>query len=334
MNSSVRRGQTTKGVWIAGEKNQQVLIIDCEGTDSKSRSEEDRGKFEHSSSLFALAMSDVLIVNMWTSDVGRYTASNYGVLKIVFEMNLKLFQQECAKKILIMLRDFDPKRNAREKIESMILSDIHKIWEEIKKPEKFKDSTPEKFFRFEFITLSHKVYLPEKFNSEVFELRQRLNSTHENYIFDHLSNQKGVPADGLKQYITQLWNDILNEKELNIPSQKEMLANYRCSEIKQNILNAHDAEFKEFTNLTSSKGDDSFIEKCKSIHDKMVEEYDKTASNYETKIYQNIRKQLEEAIYQRCYVCFLNQIKLLIPYIQKFMRSSLKNALKKGKIYN
>ena len=58
------------------------------------------------------------------------------------------------------------------------------------------------------------------------------------------------------------------------------------------------------------------------------------ADNYETKIYQNIRKQLEEAIYQRCYVCFLNQIKLLIPYIQKFMRSSLKNALKKGKIYN
>ena len=83
---------------MAGEKNQKVLIIDCEGTDSKSRSDDDRGKFEHSSSLFALAMSDVLIVNMWTSDVGRYTASNYGVLKIVFEMNLKLFQQECAKK--------------------------------------------------------------------------------------------------------------------------------------------------------------------------------------------------------------------------------------------
>ena len=155
---------------MAGEKNQKVLIIDCEGTDSKSRSDDDRGKFEHSSSLFALAMSDVLIVNMWTSDVGRYTASNYGVLKIVFEMNLKLFQQECAKKILIMLRDFDPKRNARDKIESMILSDIHKIWEEIKKPEKYKDSKPEQFFKFEFITLSHKVYLPDKFNSESSEL--------------------------------------------------------------------------------------------------------------------------------------------------------------------
>ena len=98
MNSTVRRGQTTKGVWIAADPRSRILIIDCEGTDSKSRSEKDRGRFEHSSSLFSLAMSDILIINMWTSDVGRYTASNYGVLKIVFEMNLKLFQQNTAKK--------------------------------------------------------------------------------------------------------------------------------------------------------------------------------------------------------------------------------------------
>ena len=113
-----------------------------------------------------------------------------------------------------MLRDFDPKRNARDKIESMILSEIHKIWDEIKKPEKYKDSKPEQFFKFEFITLSHKVYLPDKFNSEVMELRKRLNSSHENYLFDNLNAQKGVPADGLKQYITQLWTDILNENKI------------------------------------------------------------------------------------------------------------------------
>ena len=151
MDSQVRRGQTTKGVWMAGHKNNKILIFDCEGTDSKSRSEEDRGKFEHSSSLFSLAMSDVLIINMWTSDVGRYTASNYGVLKIVFEMNLKLFQQNYAKKILIILRDFDPSRNQKDKIEELILNDIHKIWSEIKIPEKYKGKKPEDFFSFEFL---------------------------------------------------------------------------------------------------------------------------------------------------------------------------------------
>ena len=42
------------------------MILDCEGTDSKERGE-DRFRFEHCSSLFALAMADVLIINMWTN---------------------------------------------------------------------------------------------------------------------------------------------------------------------------------------------------------------------------------------------------------------------------
>ena len=45
MDSSVRRGQTTKGVWVAADYKSKVFIIDCEGTVSKSRTEEDRGKF-------------------------------------------------------------------------------------------------------------------------------------------------------------------------------------------------------------------------------------------------------------------------------------------------
>ena len=93
MDSEEGIGQTTKGIWVAFNSKLKICILDCEGTDSKERGEE-RGKFEHCSSLFALELSDVLIINMWCSDVGRYTASNYGVLKIVFEMNMKLFQQE------------------------------------------------------------------------------------------------------------------------------------------------------------------------------------------------------------------------------------------------
>ena len=66
MSSSVGRGQTTKGVWAAFHVETKVFILDCEGTDSKERGEE-RHKFEHSSSLFCLAMADVLVINMWTN---------------------------------------------------------------------------------------------------------------------------------------------------------------------------------------------------------------------------------------------------------------------------
>ena len=105
MSDDIGRAQTTKGIWLAVNKEFNTIILDVEGTDSKERGD-DRLKFEQCSSLFTLAMSDVLMINMWTFDIGRYTASNYGVLKVVFEQNLKLFQQESEKKIIIVLRVF------------------------------------------------------------------------------------------------------------------------------------------------------------------------------------------------------------------------------------
>jgi hypothetical protein len=68
MNEEKGRGQTTQGIWTAMNLEYKVMILDCEGTDSKERGE-DRFKFEHCSSLFALAMADLLIINMWTNVV-------------------------------------------------------------------------------------------------------------------------------------------------------------------------------------------------------------------------------------------------------------------------
>ncbi len=98
----------------------------------------------------------------------------------------------------------------------MILNDINKIWEEIKKPEKFLNSTPKNFFKFEFITLHNKIYCPSDFEKDIDVLRSRLESTNENYIFSHIVKEKNIPSDGLMHYFKQIWGDIQNEKDLNI----------------------------------------------------------------------------------------------------------------------
>jgi hypothetical protein len=215
MNDEVGRGQTTKGIWVAENIPHRILILDCEGTDSKERGD-DRLKFEYCSSLFALAMADVLIINMWTSDVGRYTASNYHTLKIVFEMNMKLFQQECAKRILIVLRDFDENYDNKANITKMILEDIYKLWDEIKKPERYKDYTPNMLFEFEFITVAHKFMREDKFKSDILELRKRLESSDEKFLFSHVNGEKNVPAEGLAHYAENIWKDIVSNKDLKI----------------------------------------------------------------------------------------------------------------------
>ncbi len=209
------------------------------------------------------------------------------------------------------------------------MEDIHKIWSEIKIPEKYSGKVPENFFSFEFITLPHLIYREQDFKDEIVNLRKRLDKNDQNYFFNNLSSIKNVPADGLKQYVNQIWTDIMNDKDLDIPSQREMLANYRCTEIKNKILLSYDKEFKELYKLSLEKDIPDFKNICVELKDKICSEYEKQGSNYDKKVYENIYKQLAEQISQKLYLCFLNQIKLTIPKLQKFMRKELQKKLEK-----
>jgi hypothetical protein len=105
MNEEERR-QTTKGIWLSKNKNsssaasisgstgstamaENILVMDVEGTDGRERGEDQ--DFERKSALFALATSEILIVNIWETQVGLYHGANMGLLKTVFEVNLQLF---------------------------------------------------------------------------------------------------------------------------------------------------------------------------------------------------------------------------------------------------
>lgn len=79
MSQEKGRGQTTQGIWESNSLKFKCLILDCEGTDSSERGEE-RYKFEQCSSLFALAMADVLIINMWTN------VKNIIIIIIIYRM--------------------------------------------------------------------------------------------------------------------------------------------------------------------------------------------------------------------------------------------------------
>ncbi|KAG6753353.1 hypothetical protein POTOM_043413 [Populus tomentosa] len=59
------RRQTTKGIWIAkcSDIDPFTIAMDFEGTDSNERGEDDTA-FEKQSTLFALAIADVVLINM------------------------------------------------------------------------------------------------------------------------------------------------------------------------------------------------------------------------------------------------------------------------------
>lgn len=101
--SEQERRQTTKGIWMSKNKREHadggglkmadnILVMDVEGTDGRERGEDQ--DFERKSALFALATSEVLIVNIWEHQVGLYQGANMGLLKTVFEVNLQLFLKD------------------------------------------------------------------------------------------------------------------------------------------------------------------------------------------------------------------------------------------------
>jgi GTPase Era involved in 16S rRNA processing len=108
--SEQERRQTTKGIWMSKNKREgsdrgmadNILVMDVEGTDGRERGEDQ--DFERKSALFALATSEVLIVNIWEHQVGLYQGANMGLLKTVFEVNLQLFVKDnkCACSLCVM----------------------------------------------------------------------------------------------------------------------------------------------------------------------------------------------------------------------------------------
>jgi hypothetical protein len=94
MDALTGRHQTTRGIWLARSPKvpaPTTLVMDLEGSDGRERGEDDTS-FERQSALFALAVADVVLVNMWAKDVGRETGAGKPLLKTIFQVNLKLFQ--------------------------------------------------------------------------------------------------------------------------------------------------------------------------------------------------------------------------------------------------
>jgi hemerythrin-like domain-containing protein len=224
------------------------------------------------------------------------------------------------------------------KLKESIMNDMKQIWEEIPKPEAFKDKPCSEFFRFEFLTLAHKFYKEKEFNEGINLIKQRLkrekddNRTGDNpdSIFNLVNYDKNVPIDGFYKYSLDIWTSILNNKDLNIPGQKEMLARFKCDEIKLMALNAVDEKINDLDLASSSEILNDFNERVNAILKEALDNYDPLAKNYLPHIYQDVRKTLQTELANKLYSSFSNQLKRLIPKYQKEFRNEFEQQLRQN----
>ncbi|KAK4413792.1 protein ROOT HAIR defective [Sesamum alatum] len=297
MDAFKGRSQTTKGIWLAHCVGIEpcTLVMDLEGTDGRERGEDDTA-FEKQSALFALAVSDIVLINMWCHDIGREQAANKPLLKTVFQVMMRLFSP---RKTTLMFVIRDKTRTPLENLEPVLREDIQKIWDSVPKPQAHKETPLSEFFNVEVVALSSYEEKEELFKEQVASLRQRF--FHSIAPGGLAGDRRGVvPASGFSFSAQQIWKVIKENKDLDLPAHKVMVATVRCEEIANEKFSSFAAneEWRQLEETVQSQAVPGFGRKLTSIIDACLSEYDAEATYFDEGVRSSKRKQLEEKLLQ------------------------------------
>lgn len=354
---------------------ENILVMDVEGTDGRERGEDQ--DFERKSALFALATSEVLIINIWEHQVGLYQGANMGLLKVVFEVNLELFLKNtryssCSSinrspskasrsnprsLLFFVIRDHlgtTPLANLR----NTLIQDLTRIWSGLSKPAGMEKSKIEDYFDFAFSALPHKILQPERFVSEVNKLGLRFTEGHRDPRRDaFLSEQeleggiflpeyhRRIPADGFSIYAEGVWDQIVNNKDLDLPTQQELMAQFRCDEIAREVLIEFDETIIPFETkqvegirLGTPEVLGGLGAAMRTVRTKAVKNFEIAASRYHKGVYGRKRIELENKIDSRLKVLFQGQLsaahKSGVYAFSEAVTTAVKAGQKKGASYD
>ncbi|EMD37674.1 hypothetical protein CERSUDRAFT_114317 [Gelatoporia subvermispora B] len=332
-----QRQQTTKGIWVCRAKGMNVMVMDVEGTDGRERGEDQ--DFERKSALFSLASSEVLIINLWEHQVGLYQGANMGLLKTVFEVNLGLFGKKSSDGrsqrtlLLFVIRDHigtTPLANLR----ATLTADMQKIWDSLSKPSELKDRQLSDYFDLSFAALPHKILVPDKFESEVQELRKRfIEKSRDDYVFKP-AYHKRIPADGVAFYMEGIWEQVQTNKDLDLPTQQELLAQFRCDEISTAALSEFNEQAKpQRRPIESGKVVEALGNMMRNWRKGALDRYDRDASRYHQGVYKRKRADLVGVVDSTLSPLFLGQLKNLHKACLSGFKSEMLEGMR-GEGYN
>ncbi|KAG0490154.1 hypothetical protein HPP92_007017 [Vanilla planifolia] len=323
------RSQTTKGIWIARcvDIEPCTIVLDLEGSDGRERGEDDTA-FEKQSALFALAVSDIVLINIWCHDIGREHAANKPLLKTVFQVMMRLFSPRKTT-LLFVIRD--KTKTPLENLEPILREDIQKIWDSVRKPHEHKDTPLSEFFNVEVVALSSYEEKEEQFKEQVANLRQRF--FHSIAPGGLAGDRRGVvPASGFSFSAQQIWNVIKENKDLDLPAHKVMVATVRCEEIANEKISSfsNKEEWRHLEEAVQNGIVPGFGKKLSSMLDDCLTEYDMEAIYFDDGVRTSKRKQLESKLLQLVHPAYQSMLGHLRSKTMEDFRATFEKALERG----
>ncbi|KAJ2237338.1 Dynamin-like GTPase that mediates homotypic ER fusion [Coemansia sp. RSA 485] len=308
--NDAQRQQTTRGIWAdRGTDGMPVLILDVEGTDGRERGENQ--DFERKSALFSLAISEVLIVNLWEHTVGLYNGANMGLLKTVMEVNLQLFGAQRENKTLLyfVIRDH-VSPTPLSSLAKTLKSDLERIWDSLNKPEELKEARLGDYFDMQFESLPHLLLQPDNFERLALKLRNQFTDKADSgYVFRQAYKRR-VPADGFPHYAESVWEKVVSNKDLDLPTQQELLAQYRCDEIAAVAIGPfRQAVDSVRPRVQSGQIVDELGDLTRVAREQALGDFDQQAARYHTEVYKKKRAAFVQTLDGELHAVYLNQVK-------------------------
>ncbi|BFG28356.1 hypothetical protein CerSpe_146300 [Prunus speciosa] len=236
MNANSVRSQTTKGIWIAKcvGIEPRTIAMDLEGTDGGERGQDDTA-FEKQSALFALAVSDIVLINVSLDEQDK------PFLETFFQVMMRFsFPRKTMLMFVIHDNSKTPFQHWHPGLRKFILNvlfskALEEIWNGVPKPQAYKSTRFSDFFSEEVVVMSS-YEEKEKFKEEVAQLRQRFS--HSISPGGFAGDRRGVvPASGFSFSAQQIWKVIKENKDLDLHAHKVMVATVRCEEIANQKFN-------------------------------------------------------------------------------------------------
>lgn len=238
------------------------------------------------------------------------------------------------------------------------MQDLQRIWASLSKPDGLENSAIEDYFDFEFAGLPHRNFQPDKFAAEVSALGTRFREGHrapaQAAAKDNSGEQNGIflseyhrriPADGFAVYAEGIWDQIANNKDLDLPTQQELLAQFRCDEISREVLVAFDEAIEPFEETQAQDTQSGNPQVLSGLGSAMgdarmrtLKSFETEASRYHNRVYSVKKSELESKMDTRLKALFVAQLnashKSGISQFSEAVSSAVKSGQKKGASYD
>ncbi|KAI0564411.1 P-loop containing nucleoside triphosphate hydrolase [Gracilaria domingensis] len=308
---------TTKGIFADKAKDRATLVaVDVEGSDSRERGRDGRA-FQARCAAFVTCISDVLLLNLWYHDVGRFDAAGYALLKAVFAEAAKNAGQDALRTALVfVVRDVDDDVDMSE-LTQLLKGDAKDIFDDVA-----KDEDMDSLFSVSVVGLPHMRHREDAFNNACEKLAERLM---DETVEDSLAStefSKVIPADGIGTFTSKLWDERTISRSITTANGDDvgegsdvMLKNaFKCNEAFSQALLDASTKLNEFQASTLEEGEkiEAFGAKSAEIMTNALASYEAaTEECADDSIQIRKRRELESIIDTSQHAIFMKQLQVL-----------------------